>query len=139
RAIAERELLHQIERAHRHEPVPVVDQRSQLGDPRGVRAHLGQRARGLRLRSAVAAGQPRSKRTRHPRNYTIPSMADVVYVSRIHIERLEGPLRKARLPGESQPLVFGVHDEIAVHYKVDPAAVEPHAATIDYVVAATAG
>jgi hypothetical protein len=67
-------------------------------------------------------------------------MPDVVYISRIHIDRVKGPLRIARLPGESQPIVFSVHDEIAAHYKIDPATLaEPHAATLDYVVAATAG
>jgi hypothetical protein len=67
-------------------------------------------------------------------------MAGVVYTSRVHIERKTGPLRVASLPGESQPIVFSVHGAIAEHYKVDPARLtEPHAATIDYVVAATAG
>jgi len=67
-------------------------------------------------------------------------MSDVVYVSRIQIERIKGPLRIARLPGESQPIAFSVHDEIAAHYKVDPATLrESHAATLDYVIAATAG
>jgi len=67
-------------------------------------------------------------------------MSDVVYTSRVHIERIKGPLRRARLPGEPQPVVFSVHGAIAAHYKVDPAAiVESHAATLDYVVAATAG
>ena len=67
-------------------------------------------------------------------------MSDVVYTSKIHIERVKGPLRIARLPGEAQPVVFSVHGAIAEHYKVDPTALtEPHAATLDYVVAATAG
>jgi hypothetical protein len=67
-------------------------------------------------------------------------MADVVYTSRVTIERVQGPLRRARLPGESQPVAFSVHGAIAEHYKVDPANLgESHAATIDYVVAATAG
>jgi hypothetical protein len=67
-------------------------------------------------------------------------MADVVYTSKVHIERLKGPLRKARLPGESQPVAFSVHGAIAEHYRVDPASLtEPHAATLDYVIAATAG
>jgi hypothetical protein len=67
-------------------------------------------------------------------------MSIVVYTSRVHIERVKGPLRIARLPGEAQPVVFSVHGAIAEHYKVDPAALtEPHAATLDYVVAATAG
>lgn len=67
-------------------------------------------------------------------------MSDVVYTSTVHIERIKGPLRIARLPGESQPVVFSVHGAIAEHYKVDPAVlIESHAATLDYVVAATAG
>ena len=67
-------------------------------------------------------------------------MSAVVYTSKVHIERIKGPLRKARLPGESQPVVFSVHGAIAEHYKVDPASlIESHAATIDYVIAATAG
>jgi hypothetical protein len=67
-------------------------------------------------------------------------MSDVVYVSRIKIVRKSGPLRVAQLPGESQPVTFSVHGAIAKHYKVDPAKIgEPHAATIDYVIASTAG
>jgi hypothetical protein len=67
-------------------------------------------------------------------------MGEVVYTSRVHVERITGPLRIARLPGESQPVVFSVHGAIAAHYKVDPAAIgESHAATLDYVIAATAG
>jgi len=67
-------------------------------------------------------------------------MAAVAYTSKIRIERLKGPLRIAYLPGEAQPVIFSVHGAIAEHYKVDPASLtEPHAATIDYVIAATAG
>jgi hypothetical protein len=67
-------------------------------------------------------------------------MSDVVYVSKVRIERKIGPLRIAYLPGESQPVVFSVHGAIAQHYKVDPSKLtESHAATIDYVIAATAG
>ena len=67
-------------------------------------------------------------------------MSDVVYTSKVHIERIKGPLRIARLPGESQPVVFSVHGAIAEHYKVDPASLTAsHAATLDYVVAAAAG
>ena len=64
---------------------------------------------------------------------------DVVYTSKVRIERVKGPLRRAYLPVEERPIHFGVHSEIAEHYKVDPAIHEPHAATLDYVVAATAG
>jgi hypothetical protein len=67
-------------------------------------------------------------------------MAEVVYVSKVRIERKAGPLRIAYLPGESQPVSFSVHGAIAEHYKIDPAKLtESHAATLDYVIAATAG
>lgn len=67
-------------------------------------------------------------------------MSDVVYTSKVRIERKVGPLRIAYLPGESQPVIFSVHGAIAQHYKVDPAKLpESHASTIDYVIAATAG
>jgi len=64
---------------------------------------------------------------------------DVVYTSKVRIERVKGPLRRAYVPVEEGPVLFGVHSEIAEHYHVDPAIHEPHAATLDYVVAATAG
>jgi hypothetical protein len=39
-----------------------------------------------------------------------------------------------------RPVSFSVHGAIAEHYKVDPAKLkETHAATIEYVIAATAG
>ena len=67
-------------------------------------------------------------------------MSEVVYVSKVRIERKVGPLRIAYLPGESREVAFSVHGAIAEHYKVDPAKLkESHAATIDYVIASTAG
>ncbi len=63
----------------------------------------------------------------------------VVYRSKVRIERVKGPLRRAYLPAEAEPVLFGVHSEIAAHYGVDPNVHEPHAATLDYFVAATAG
>jgi hypothetical protein len=66
-------------------------------------------------------------------------MAEVTYVSRVRIERIKGSLRRAHLPVEPQPISFGVHDEVAQHYKAQPGAYEPHATTLDYVVAAAAG
>jgi uncharacterized OsmC-like protein len=64
---------------------------------------------------------------------------EVVYVSKVRIERVKGPLRRAYLPVEEQPVLFGVHSEIAEHYGVDPAVHEPHATTLDYIVSAAAG
>jgi hypothetical protein len=66
-------------------------------------------------------------------------VAEVVYSSRVHIERLRGPLRRAELPAEEQGVLFGVHDEIADHYGVDRGGEAEHATTLDYVVAAAAG
>ena len=67
-------------------------------------------------------------------------MSDVLYVSKVRIERKTGPLRIANLPGEELPVKFSVHGAIAEHYKVDPAKItESHASTLDYVIAATAG
>ena len=67
-------------------------------------------------------------------------MGEVVYVSKARIETIQGPVRIAHLPGETHPVTFSVHGAIAEHYKVDPAVLtESHAATIDYVIAATAG
>ncbi len=36
-------------------------------------------------------------------------MSNVVYTSRSRIERRQGPLRIAHLPGESQPVIYSVH------------------------------
>lgn len=67
-------------------------------------------------------------------------MGKVVYVSSSRIERIQGPLRIAYLPGEPRPVAYSVHGAIAEHYKVDLSKLpEPHAATIDYVISATAG
>jgi hypothetical protein len=66
-------------------------------------------------------------------------MADVTYVSNVRIERLVGPLRLAYLPAESKPVMFGVHGAVAKHYGVSPEVSEPHATTLDYIVAAAGG
>ena len=63
----------------------------------------------------------------------------VAYRSKVHIDRVKGPLRRAYLPAEPQPVLFGVHSEIAQHYGVDPTIHAPHATTLDYIVAAAAG
>jgi hypothetical protein len=62
-----------------------------------------------------------------------------VYRSETTVERGGGRLRFARLPAERAPVVFGVHGGVAEHYGRAPGTYEPHATTIDYVVAATAG
>ena len=62
----------------------------------------------------------------------------IVYTSRVRIERGKG-IRRAYLPEEPEPVIFGLHSEVAEHYGVDPDVLDPHATTLDYVVAAAAG
>ena len=66
-------------------------------------------------------------------------MSEVAYVSKVRIERVKGPLRRAYLPEEPEPVLFGVHGAIARHYGVSMEGREAHAATLDYIVAAAAG
>lgn len=66
-------------------------------------------------------------------------MGEVVYTSRVRIERVAGPLRLAYLPVEPAPVRFGTHGPIARHYGIVGPVPEPHATTLDYVVAAAGG
>ncbi len=66
-------------------------------------------------------------------------MADVAYVSRVKVEPVEGKIRRAHIPAEEKPVLFGVHSEIAEHYGVSPDEEEPHPSTLDYLVAAAGG
>ncbi|MGZ8754710.1 MAG: hypothetical protein ACXW15_05930 [Acidimicrobiia bacterium] len=66
-------------------------------------------------------------------------MADVVYRSVVEVERIRGPVRRARLPGREAEVTFGVHGAIAEHYGVSPDEYPPDTTTIDYVVAAAVG
>ncbi|MEX2554766.1 MAG: hypothetical protein WEB06_03940 [Actinomycetota bacterium] len=66
-------------------------------------------------------------------------MPDVVYRSRVRIERIRGPLRRAYLPARSEPIEFGVHHEVADHYGVPRGSDVERATTLDFVVAAAGG
>jgi hypothetical protein len=66
-------------------------------------------------------------------------MASVAYRSEVLIERHPGSLRKAWLPAEGQPALFGTHGAVAEHYGRAPGTYEPHATTLDWIVAATGG
>lgn len=66
-------------------------------------------------------------------------MSEIAYLSEVEITREHGPLRTARLPAEDAPVAFGVHGAVAEHYGVPADAFEPHATTLDYVVAAAGG
>lgn len=62
----------------------------------------------------------------------------VAYRSRVELRRIKGPLRVARVPIDGE-VKFGVHSEVAEHYGVSADVSEPHATTLDYIVAATSG
>ena len=57
-------------------------------------------------------------------------MADVAYVSRVKVEPVEGKTRRAHLPAEEEPVLFGVHGEVAEHYGVSPDVEKPHSSTL---------
>ena len=65
--------------------------------------------------------------------------AAVAYISRIRVEPVEGKIRRAHLPAEEEPVIFGVHGEVAEHYGVSPDVEDPHASTLDYLVASAGG
>lgn len=66
-------------------------------------------------------------------------MSEVTYISQVRIERKVGTLRLAYLPAEPEPICFGVHGAVAKYYGISPEVSEPHATTLDYVVAAAGG
>ena len=66
-------------------------------------------------------------------------MANITYVSRVRVEPVEGKVRRAYLPIQEEPVLFGVHSEVAEHYGVSPDEEEPHPSTLDYLVAAAGG
>ena len=66
-------------------------------------------------------------------------MSDIVYRAEIPLTRVKGPLRLAQMPTEREAVRFGTHGPIARHYGIQGDIPEPHATTIDYVIAAAGG
>ncbi len=66
-------------------------------------------------------------------------MGELAYVSEVRVERLGGSLRAAYLPGEQEPVVYGMHGAVAEHYGAQPGQFPSHASTIDHVVGAALG
>ncbi len=66
-------------------------------------------------------------------------MSEVKYISKVRVEPVEGRIRRAYLPVKEEPVLFGVHSEVAEHYGVFPEEVEPYDTTLDYLVAAAGG
>jgi hypothetical protein len=67
------------------------------------------------------------------------SVSAVKYVSKVKVEPVEGKIRRAYLPVQEDPVMFGVHSEVAEHYGVSPENLEPYDTTLDYMVAAAGG
>ena len=63
----------------------------------------------------------------------------VIYRSVVNVEPAPGKLKMLHLPLTAEPVPMGVHGAIAAHYKLAEGTYTPHASTLDYIVAATAG
>ncbi|GAA5132772.1 hypothetical protein GCM10023320_57910 [Pseudonocardia adelaidensis] len=66
-------------------------------------------------------------------------VGDIVYVSEVRIERENGPVRRAYLPAEADPVYYGTHGPVAEHYGHARGQFPEHATTLDHVVGAAAG
>ncbi len=66
-------------------------------------------------------------------------MGELAYVSEVRVERRKGSLRAAHLPGEAEPVLYGMHGAIAEHYGAQPGQFPEHASTIDHLVGAALG
>ena len=67
------------------------------------------------------------------------SNKSLVYLSKIKIERINGPLRIAYLPPDNRSVRFGVHSGVAEHYNRDPQEGHADTTTLDYLIAAAGG
>jgi hypothetical protein len=63
-------------------------------------------------------------------------MADVLYVSRVSLEKVDGLVRRARLP-TGVSVEMGVHGPIRSFFRLEPS--REAALPVDYVVAAAGG
>ena len=65
------------------------------------------------------------------------AMGEIVHTSRVRIVREKGSTRRAMIEGFNEPVYYGVHGGIKKFYQVGPE--KEYAATLDHIVAATAG
>lgn len=61
------------------------------------------------------------------------------YISKVTVVRDKGPIRRATLPAETEPVIFGTHGPVRAHYGTAEGLFPDHATTLDYVVASAAG
>ena len=80
-----------------------------------------------------------SRRSRANSAYVISfrHMTEPTYTSRIHIDRIKGPIRHAYVTPFTEPIRFGVHGAIKQFYGVEPDEELP--ATLDHIIAAVGG
>jgi len=64
-------------------------------------------------------------------------MGELVHTSHIRIIQDKRPNRRAYVEDFEEPLVFGVHSNIAHFYQMTPE--EEHPATLDHIIAGVAG
>ena len=57
----------------------------------------------------------------------------------MRVEPVAGKVRRAYLPVQEEPVLFGIHSDVAEHYGVSPEEEESHDTTLDYLVTATGG
>jgi uncharacterized OsmC-like protein len=62
----------------------------------------------------------------------------VIYRSEVRVEPDGAGIKLVSLPAEAQPVPMGMHGAIAAHYKLAEGSFTPRAATLDYLVGATA-
>lgn len=66
-------------------------------------------------------------------------MSQIAYVSEVRIEREGGPVRRAYLPAEEEPVMYGARGAVREHYGYPEDQFPECATTLDHVVAAAAG
>ncbi len=66
---------------------------------------------------------------------------EIVYISKVRVDRVKGQpkLKRIFVPAQDDPVLMGVHAEVAEFYGVNDDAQEHYAATLDYIVGAAAG
>jgi uncharacterized OsmC-like protein len=66
------------------------------------------------------------------------TQSEVIYRSEVRAVPAGAGIKLVSLPAESQPVPMGMHGGIAKHYKLAEGSYTPRAATLDYLVGATA-
>lgn len=68
----------------------------------------------------------------------VANQEKVVIHSHITAEPRPGMVKVVMVPGEPEPVLMGMHGDLAKHFKLADGTYAPHASTLDYVIAAAA-